>query len=110
MAIYHVFPTNDIKEHNTEDTTCDCEPISETQPGGDILIIHNSYDGREGLELANEILNPPVFKKHPRHKYFFVLDGQLFEVYKKSREDGTDFIKEVNKPDCPKSDVNGDPI
>lgn len=57
MAIYHVYPLNDLKEHEIE-STCPCGPRSETQPGGDILIIHNSYDGREAVEAANDILNP----------------------------------------------------
>lgn len=57
MAIYHVYPTNDIKDHEIDGTTCECAPTIEQQPSGDLLVIHNSYDGREGLELANEILN-----------------------------------------------------
>ena len=52
---WHVLPTNDLKEH-LEDSTCKCKPrvIFEN---GEMIIIHNSYDGREGLELYNELLN-----------------------------------------------------
>jgi hypothetical protein len=57
--IYHIYPNNDLKEHNTEDSTCECLPeLKEIKETGDLLIIHNSYDGREAVELANEILNP----------------------------------------------------
>ena len=52
--ITHIIPLNDLKEH--EDISCKCNPRTEILEDGDILIIHNSYDGREGLELANEIL------------------------------------------------------
>jgi len=44
--IWHILPINDLKEH-IELTTCECEPKVEFQPNGDMLIIHNSFDGRE---------------------------------------------------------------
>lgn len=53
--IIHITPLNDLKAH-TEDTTCACNP-SVTFVEGDMLAIHNSYDGREGLELTMEVLN-----------------------------------------------------
>lgn len=52
----NIVPLNDLKEH-TQDTTCECNPAIE-ESHGHIIVIHNSYDGREGVELANEILNP----------------------------------------------------
>ena len=52
---YHIYPVNDTKEHLLESTSCDCSP-SVLFENGEMLIIHNSYDGREGLEMANEIL------------------------------------------------------
>ena len=58
MAIYHVLPINDIEEHE-ESSTCKCEPRAEKQENGNIIIIHNSFDGREGVEWTNEILNNP---------------------------------------------------
>lgn len=54
--IYNILPINDLKDHQ-EDSTCECEPMVETLENGDIMIVHNSYDGREGLEMANEILD-----------------------------------------------------
>jgi hypothetical protein len=55
----HVYPLNDIKEHDTSElgNTCHCNPTVIVEPDSEILVIHNSFDGREGLELANEILN-----------------------------------------------------
>lgn len=52
---WHVLPVNDVEEHE-ELTTCKCEPRVEFIEG-DMLIIHNSFDGREGVEWVNEILN-----------------------------------------------------
>lgn len=56
MAIWHILPCNDIEEHD-ENTTCKCHPRVEMQENGDMLVIHNSFDGREAIEMANEILN-----------------------------------------------------
>lgn len=46
MAIYHVTPIKDLKEHE-EQSTCHCNPDAEMLENGDILVIHNAYDGRE---------------------------------------------------------------
>lgn len=55
--IYHVLPVNDLKEHQ-EDSTCQCEPQARIlEETGDVLIIHNSFDGREYVEQANDIIN-----------------------------------------------------
>jgi len=51
MAI-HVLPINDLKEH-AELTTCECCPSVKFEDG-EILIIHNSFDGRELIEKINE--------------------------------------------------------
>jgi len=64
MAIYHVYPLNDTKEHDLE-STCECNPVAETQPGGDIILVHNSWDGREAVEVAQEIINNPVSSYNP---------------------------------------------
>lgn len=53
--IWHVTPNNDLKEHE-QSTTCHCGPRIEYE-NGDMIVIHNSYDGREGVEIVNEILN-----------------------------------------------------
>ena len=47
MAI-HILPINDIKEH-TEESTCVCHP-SVIFENGEMIIIHNSFDGREKTE------------------------------------------------------------
>lgn len=54
----HVYPLNDEKEHDISDkgNTCECEPGIIIEPNSDIIVIHNSFDGREGVEIANEIL------------------------------------------------------
>jgi len=54
--MYHVYPVNDLREHTFE-TTCECGPTVEFIENGEAICVHNSFDGREGLELANEILN-----------------------------------------------------
>jgi len=56
MSNWHLLPVNDLKEHE-ESTTCECEPKIEFQENGDMLIIHNSFDGREAIEMFNEIIN-----------------------------------------------------
>ena len=42
----HVFPINDLLQHSTEGTECMCDPKIEVH-GAKLIIIHNSYDGRE---------------------------------------------------------------
>lgn len=53
--IIHITPVGDLREH-LQDTMCECRPVVQMEESGDIICIHNSYDGREGLELANEVL------------------------------------------------------
>lgn len=68
----HVYPTNDLRNHYLESVDarldgfdnsvppfcpCLCDPKKELQENGTWLIIHNSFDGREGIEQVNEILN-----------------------------------------------------
>jgi hypothetical protein len=45
----HVLPINDVKEH-IEESTCECGPTLEILENGDMMFIHNSYDGREKEE------------------------------------------------------------
>lgn len=47
----HVFPLNE--EHKLEGFDCDCEPKIDFD---NEIVIHNSFDGREAVEQANEIL------------------------------------------------------
>ncbi len=51
---YHVLPINDTKKH-IESYLCSCKPEIKIE-GENMLIIHNSFDGREGVEWTNEIL------------------------------------------------------
>lgn len=44
--IWNILPIEDDKEHD-ESSTCDCSPSVKLVEGGDMLIIHNAYDGRE---------------------------------------------------------------
>lgn len=50
----HVTPINDTEPHE-ESTTCKCEPRVE-HINGNMVVVHNSFDGREGVEIVNEIL------------------------------------------------------
>lgn len=48
--INHVTPINDLKEHTTE-STCECQPRLITE-NGEMILVHNSFDGREDTEDA----------------------------------------------------------
>ena len=63
--VYHVYPVKDLKEHYLECVypaighpycPCECEPKFKEEDD-DLLIVHNSFDGREGIEWVNELLN-----------------------------------------------------
>lgn len=60
----NVYPINDLKEHELS-STCECVPRIEVE-NGEMILIHNSFDGREGLEKANEILNISWQKNHSK--------------------------------------------
>ena len=44
----NITPINDLKEHTAE-STCLCRPEVKFEDG-EMIIIHNSYDGREKVE------------------------------------------------------------
>ena len=48
----NILPNNDLKEH-TEDSLCECNP-NVIFENGEMMVIHNSYDGREWTELLTE--------------------------------------------------------
>lgn len=52
----HVTPINDAEDHDLSNNgnTCKCNPQVLTE--GELIVIHNSFDGREGVEWANEII------------------------------------------------------
>lgn len=74
--IWHVYPQNDLEEHLLEtkkethfherdgyklgvvvNCSCKCSPRIQYEDNGGAIVIHNSFDGREGIEWTNEILN-----------------------------------------------------
>lgn len=63
--IQHVYPVNDEREHDLTVNyrpiglpycACECRPEHKELENGAMVIVHNSWDGREGVEWANEIL------------------------------------------------------
>jgi hypothetical protein len=66
--IWHVLPQNDLKPHIENSVIraiglpyceCECRPEHMEVMGG-MVIVHHSFDGREGVEWANEILNNKI--------------------------------------------------
>lgn len=53
----HVYPIDDMKEHKLDGMDCECDPNVIIEQNSDIIIVHNSFDGREGIEWTDEILN-----------------------------------------------------
>lgn len=47
--IHHIYPLNDVQVHDLEAVGCSCGPKIMFEEG-DMLIVHNSFDGREILE------------------------------------------------------------
>jgi hypothetical protein len=50
VSTVHVYPVNDLVEHETGGDDCVCGPDVEFVDGGGILISHHSLDGRELTE------------------------------------------------------------
>jgi hypothetical protein len=48
----NIIPLNDSKEHE-ELTTCECCPSVQFE-NGEMIIIHNSFDGREIIKTLNK--------------------------------------------------------
>ncbi|MGO2311679.1 MAG: hypothetical protein ACTH6A_06615 [Brachybacterium tyrofermentans] len=49
-STYHVYPTSDLVEHDTESEDCVCGPTVEHVPsenGDGWIVLHHSLDGRE---------------------------------------------------------------
>ena len=53
----HVHPLNEDHDTSERGNTCKCNPEVIIQPNSEIIVVHKSFDGREGVEWANEILN-----------------------------------------------------
>lgn len=50
----HIWPVNDLKEHDTESLNCECNPLIDWN---DMVVVHNAFDRREIIEQANSIVN-----------------------------------------------------
>lgn len=50
--VMNIEPINDLKEHTGR--YCDCKPRYETD-GRSLIVVHNSYDGREVQEALNDL-------------------------------------------------------
>ena len=59
--IWHITPVNDLESHE-ESTTCKCDPRV-IYENGDMIVVHNSFDGREGIEWLNEVFREAGQKK-----------------------------------------------
>lgn len=51
---WHVTPVNDLEPHE-EASTCKCGP-EVLHIDGNMVVVHNSFDGREGVEMVNKFL------------------------------------------------------
>lgn len=49
MKDQHVIPLDDLLEHDTDSKDCMCDPEIKVE-GGVLIVVHKSYDGREGKE------------------------------------------------------------
>jgi hypothetical protein len=63
--IQHVYPAGDDGEHllhclyietDRPVCLCPCKPRHQETEQGGLIVIHDAYDGRLGVEWANEIL------------------------------------------------------
>lgn len=59
METIHIFPVDEEPQHELQHIYypfCKCLPTEEIV-NGNLIITHQSFDGRESLEKAKEILN-----------------------------------------------------
>ena len=50
----HVYPLDDLREHDLESDNCACHPRIKYVGDGGKVVVHNSWDGREFLERWEE--------------------------------------------------------
>lgn len=55
----HVHPLFDLLDHNFTSEKCHCEPRI-VMENDEIIVVHSSYDGREGVEMMKEVLADKV--------------------------------------------------
>ena len=53
--MWHIYPCNDLKEHAIH-WHCNCEPVIYVMNNGELLAVHNSYDGRENIEKLIQVI------------------------------------------------------
>lgn len=56
MSDDEIIPKDDKKEHRLLPYTCACVPIRERDKNGRPMRIHNSWDCREAIEYAEQIV------------------------------------------------------
>lgn len=49
VGFYHVYPVNDLREHDIVGLTCWCRPEHDEELD---VVIHNAADGREAFETG----------------------------------------------------------
>jgi hypothetical protein len=85
----HVFPTNDIKEHMIDDNhACNCNPRIYYE-NGEMIVIHNSYDGRETREF--NLLEE--YGKETHYRYIGddeAMNSMIWHYYKNYSHNGID--------------------
>lgn len=70
----NVIPVNDSEKHE-ENSTCHCNPTVEFHDG-EMIIIHNAFDGREAVEIITnpiDIINDEIRKA--KSKYHLTNDN-----------------------------------
>ncbi len=52
----HIYPENDLHDHITDGPGCPCDPEIRLE-GANLIYVHNSWDHREIVEQAIDIIN-----------------------------------------------------
>lgn len=92
MAL-HITPINDLKEHE-ESSTCECCPKLIIE-NGEMIFVHNSFDGREILEEKNEKEFTGIYTRY-KEKIFVgdkveSIQGTVFDVIKLEHLNGVKY-------------------
>lgn len=53
-----VLPIDDIEEHDEQSTTCKCKPAVIFEDGN-MILVHDAFDGRQETEGCRTISDPP---------------------------------------------------
>lgn len=54
MDINHIYPTEDLREHDLIGADCWCHPYTEVM-NSELIVIHNSMDDRESYEEGRKL-------------------------------------------------------